>query len=137
MKCFVFSLFPKHCKGVKSSMNSKINTIAAGFSPALISEMDSLRYTLSLIRPSLECPACGCSFDGKQKERLYADMSVTCACGRKSSARSGTCIDGVHAGWSEILMLCVLKFWGATDSQIAEKCSMSVDTVKRIIKRIS
>lgn len=111
--------------------------ISDDFSPALISESAALRFLMTYIRPTLECPGCGRSFDGREVERIYADLPVRCACGRKSSARSGTIIDGVHAGWSEILLILVMRHWGQSDQQTAARCRVSHDTVRRIYRRFS
>lgn len=114
-----------------------VDQIADAFSSELIPEADAQRFLMRFIRPSLQCPSCGRSFDGREVERLYADVCVRCTCGRKSSARSGTIIDGVHAGWSQILMIFVLRHFGLNDHLVAAKCNVSHDTVSRIYRRFA
>jgi len=94
------------------------------------------RTLLQLLRPAPICPGCKRSLSTSEVEKMLDDKDIRCDCGRKSSPRSGTALEGVHAEYRTILLIACMSFWGITIKETASRTGVSVDTVRRVIERL-
>ena len=113
------------------------DVIAGYFVATDLDESTCRRKLLSIMRPDPACPGCGRVFDAAEIQRMLDDRDIRCACGRKSSPRSGTIIEGVRADYRTIMLLAVMHHWGVSKQEISGRCGISEDTVRRIIIRLT
>ena len=110
--------------------------IADRFNSDLLDEETCRRFLLPIIRTAMVCAGCGAAFSGAETERTLAGRDVICGCGRKSSPRSGTALDGVHAGYREVLLVAIMLHWGVKRQEIARRSGISDDSVRRLQARL-
>lgn len=113
------------------------DVIAGYFVATDLDESTCRRKLLAIMRPDPVCPGCQRAFTEEERQRLFDGKDIRCGCGRKSSPRSGTIIEGVRADYRSIMLLAVMHHWGRPKQEIAACCGMSEDTVRRIITRLT
>jgi len=112
------------------------NRIVRAFGIGHFDEAVCRRSLLQLLRPAPICPCCKRSLSRSEIEKMLDDKDIRCECGRKSSPRSGTALEGVHAEYRTILLIACMSFWGVNIKETASRTGVSVDTVRRVTLRL-
>lgn len=110
--------------------------IVDAFESVHFDEIACRRTLLSILRPDPICPNCRRSFTREEAGRMLDDKEIRCECGRKSAPRSGTVLEGVHADYRTVLLIACMAWWGVHRPEIATRCGVSIDTVRRITERL-
>lgn len=97
---------------------------------------DAARLVVAqIIKPSPICPGCAVSLDDQERQRLYGGRSVVCRhCGKKYRLTTGTVLEGIHADFRDVVMICVMHRHGAALVDIETVTGLSDDTIRRMIK---
>lgn len=126
------------CEESNNTASTSIgDNLVQTFTCTHLDESTCRRWLLSILRPDPECPACHRKFSPEENARMLDNIDIRCGCGRKSSPRSGTILEGVRADYRSIMLLAIMQHWGVNKQEIALRCGMSVDTVRRLVDRIS
>lgn len=110
--------------------------VVEAFRAPLLDEDTCRRELLQLMRPAPICPGCMRCLTAAEIERMLDGREIRCECGRKSTPRSGTVLEGVHADYRTVLLIACMSWWGVTRTEIATRCGVSIDTVRRITERL-
>lgn len=87
------------------------------------------------LKPSPICPGCAVSLNDQERDRLYAGRSVICRyCGRKHRLTTGTVLEGAHADYRDVIMICLMHHHGAALATMEAVTGLSDDTIRRMIK---
>jgi len=87
------------------------------------------------IKPCPICPGCKVSLDDQERQRLYAGRSIVCRhCGKKHRLTTGTVLEGIHADFRDVVMICVMHRHGTPLVIMEAVTGLSDDTIRRMIK---
>jgi transposase-like protein len=110
--------------------------IVAAFDSGFLDEAECRRVLLRMLRPAPVCPGCQRSFTDAETERMLDGREIRCECGRKSAPRTGTVLENVHSDYRAVLLIACMSWWGIHRPEIATRCGVSIDTVRRITERL-
>lgn len=87
------------------------------------------------LKPAPICPGCAVSLDDQDRDRLYAGRSVVCRhCGKKHRLTTGTVLEGIHADYRDVVIICLMHHHGAALSLMETITGLSDDTIRRMIR---
>jgi len=91
-----------------------------------------------ILKPAPICPNCKISLSDLERERLYNGKTLICnSCGVKHSLRSGTHINGIHCDYRDIVLVAIMRYWGAPISSISKATNISTATIRRLTERFT
>lgn len=103
---------------------------AASIGPDMLCETACRHWIVRATRGTdPACPFCGDRFDGNRVARLLAGKKVVCGCGRKSSPRSGTILEGSTLSDRQIMLIMVMLHWEMSPYQISALAGCDHQTV--------